>query len=109
MGDFSTAGRALLAVTGSALLLGSGAPLALADDFDGRHLSVNQGAACALRDLGETGGHVARTGALPEVFHHVETTSGQPDGIKTMCHAVEAAPSAGQPAQGLLGGLPVGG
>lgn len=112
MTDISSAGRALFAVAGSALVLGAAVSPALADDFDGRHLSVNQGAECALRDVGETGGHVLSTGALPKVFDHVRTGSGT-DGVKALCEAVQPAPAGGagvshQP-QGLLGGLPAGG
>ncbi|MDI5961424.1 hypothetical protein [Streptantibioticus silvisoli] len=93
MTDISTAGRALLAAAGSALLLGAAGAPALADDFDGRHLSVNQGAECAVRDVGLTGEHVLATGALPKAFNGVHAGPGS-DGVRALCHAVDpdAAP-----------------
>lgn len=109
--DITSAGRALFAVAGSALAVGAAVSPALADGLDGQHLSVNQGAGCAVHDVGETGRHVLSTGALPKVFNHVNAGSGT-DGVKALCDAVDRTPAARpegahQP-QGLLGGLPVG-
>jgi hypothetical protein len=82
-----TAVRALFALAGSALVVGAGLAPAQADDFDGQHLSVNQGAECALRDVGETGTHVLRTGALPKAVNNVSAGPGT-DGVKALCEAV---------------------
>lgn len=105
MSDFSKVGRALFAVAGSALVLGSVTQTASADDFDGQHMSVNQGTECALRDVGEVGENVLATGALPKTFNNVDTTSGRTDGIKALCHAVQPTPPGPHRPQGLLGGL----
>ncbi|MBY8887826.1 hypothetical protein K7472_23720 [Streptomyces sp. PTM05] len=133
MTDSSIARRALFVATGSALALGaavSAASPALADDFDGGHLSVNQGTECALRDVGDVGRNVVATGALPKVFNNVGNGTGRVDGVKELCHAVQqtprpthiapahaaahhgAVPRGGQvqshQGTGLLGGLPIG-
>ncbi len=112
MTDITSAGRALFAVAGSALVVGAAVSPAWADGLDGRHLSVNQGAGCAVHDLGETGRHVLNTGSLPKVFNHVDA-GPDADGVKALCTAVDRtpAPRHGVPPrpQGLLGGLPAGG
>ncbi len=88
MSEFSTAGRVLLTAAGSALLMGAAGAPAFADNLDARHLSVNQGADCAVRDLGLTGEHVLRTGALPKAFNGVHAGGGT-DGVRALCHAVD--------------------
>ncbi len=95
MRDIRRAGRALSVVTGSALALGTlTVSSAMADDLDGRHMSANKGAACAVRELTAVGGHVAATGTLPEVYQGVDPSGGT-DGVRAACHAVRETPVAG--------------
>ncbi len=110
----STAGRALTVLAGSACVLGAASPLAMADGLDAGHMSLNQGASCALGDVNEVGQSVVTTGALPKAFNDVDAGSDRTDGVKALCHAVKAAPPAAHPGvsrqgRGLLGGMPLGG
>ncbi len=108
MSDSATAKRAFLVAAGSMVALGSASQAASADAFDGRHLSANQGASCAVRVLALAGDNVLHHGRLPRAFNNFRT-GRQTDGIAGLCRVIDekSAEDKRQGPLGLLGGLPV--
>ncbi|GAA1896178.1 hypothetical protein [Streptantibioticus ferralitis] len=111
MTDSPVAKRAIFVAAASALAFGAASPLAFADEanrFDSGHLSVNNGASCATKDLTEAGWTVLTTGKLPKAFNNARIAPGG-DSVSGLCHAVDSPPPGPHhQSQGLLGGLPVG-
>jgi hypothetical protein len=100
--------RALFVAAGSAVALGAACPAAFADDFDGQHLSANQGLGCAGHELQLTADNVLNHGRLPETFNNFKAGGAPGDGVAALCHAVDEkkARDTRQGPLGLLGGLP---